>query len=429
MPIMSFLAAAFQLSRAQLAQLPDAIIGKATCAFSRHQRGKLGFGERYRFATRGVERFSTARHRWTELTDVSASQLPASLSLSAPICFAAFTFDARSAVDSVVVVPEFVLDRDHEGTWLRYIYEADTVVPSSAEIFAAFLKQLPHEPPVAAHTELTTVSAHLTQNAFQQSVAEAVEMLASDGLEKVVLARDELLSGAGPLHVPATMRALAEDNPTAWTYKVGRLLGSTPELLIARQANAAKARVLAGTVDRDVAINEQLIAEQLSDSPKQIFEHQAAVDSLVETLAPFATRLQVSDEPFVLSLPNVYHLATDVSAELTASTSILDLVAEISPTAAVGGTPRQAAMDVIWQLEAETHGMDRGLYAGAVGWLDAKGQGEFGIALRGSVIEDAHHVRIYAGGGIVDGSDPAAELAETHAKMRPMKKALRVAQQ
>ena len=180
------------------------------------------------------------------------------------------------------------------------------------------------------------------------------------------------------------------------------------------------------TIDRDVAVNEDLIAQQLSDHPKQIFEHQAAVDSLVDKLAPFATQLRTSDQPFVLSLPNVYHLATDVSAELTSETSILDLVAEINPTAAVGGTPRQPAMDAIWQLEAETHGMDRGLYAGAVGWLDAHGQGEFGIALRGSLIEDAHHVRVYAGGGIVDGSDPAAELAETHAKMRPMKKALRV---
>ena len=426
---MSFIAAAFQLSNAQVAQLPDAIIGKATCAFSRHQLGKLGFGERYRFRTRGLQRFADARDRWQELTTASPVELPAPLMPSAPICFAAFTFDARSAVDSIMIVPEFVIDRRGDGVWLRYVYCDSTAVPSSDEIFAAFVDQLPDEPAVAAETGLTAVSAQLSETAFEHSVAEAVQMLAEDDFEKIVLARDELLAGAAAFHIPATMRALAEDNPTAWTYKVANLIGSTPELLIARRANAAKARVLAGTVDRDVAVNEQLIAEQLSDSPKQIFEHQAAVDSLVETLAPFATRLHVSEEPFVLSLPNVYHLATDVSAELTSATSILDLVAEISPTAAVGGTPRKAAMEAIWQLEAETHGMDRGLYAGAVGWLDAEGQGEFGIALRGSVIEDAHHVRVFAGGGIVEGSDPAAELAETHAKMRPMKKALRVVEQ
>ena len=423
---MSFTAAAFQLSEAQVAQLPTEIIGKATCAFSRHRMGKLGFGQRYRFTTRGPERFTAARDRWTELTAEAGPELPASLTAAAPICFAAFTFDARSAVDSIVTVPKFVLDRSTDGVWLRYIYESTATPPSAETLFTTFLEELPHEPPAAEQNGLQTVSAQLSEAAFERSVAEAVQMLARHDFEKIVLARDELLTGAAPFHIPATIRALASDNPTAWTYKVENLMGSTPELLIARQANAAKARVLAGTVDRDVAVNEDLIAQQLSDHPKQIFEHQAAVDSLVDKLAPFATQLRTSDQPFVLSLPNVYHLATDVSAELTSETSILDLVAEINPTAAVGGTPRQPAMDAIWQLEAETHGMDRGLYAGAVGWLDAHGQGEFGIALRGSLIEDAHHVRVYAGGGIVDGSDPAAELAETHAKMRPMKKALRV---
>ena len=423
---MSFTAAAFQLSDAQVAQLPEEIIGKATCAFSRHQMGKFGFGERCRFTTRGVDRFAAARDQWAQLTAIPAPEVPAPWRPCAPICFAAFSFDARSAVDSVATVPKFVLDRSATATWLRYTYDVTTSVPSPETIFAAFLDELPAEPGASENTGFTTVSAQLSETAFRQSVETAVEMLAHQEFEKIVLARDELLKGTAGFHIPATMRALAADNPTAWTYKVDNLMGSTPELLIARQANAAKARVLAGTVDRDVAVSDRLIAEQLSESPKQIFEHQAAVDSLVEKLAPFATNLHVSEQPFVLTLPNVYHLATDVSAELTSTTSILDLVAEINPTAAVGGTPRQPAVDAIWHLEAQTHGMDRGLYAGAVGWLDAQGQGEFGIALRGSVIEDAHHVRVFAGGGIVHGSDPAEELAETHAKMRPMKKALRV---
>src|SRR5690625_3512955 len=135
---MSFIAAAFQLSDAQVAQLPNAIIGQASSAFSRHQLGKFGFGERYRFTTRGPERFAAARDQWTRLTDASATKLPASLSPAAPICFAAFTFDARSAVDSVMIVPKFVLDRRRDGTWLRYIYCTQTAVPSADEIFTAF---------------------------------------------------------------------------------------------------------------------------------------------------------------------------------------------------------------------------------------------------------------------------------------------------
>src|SRR5699024_9561331 len=159
LPIMSFIAAAFQLSDAQVAQLPNSIIGKATSAFSRHQLGKFGFGERYRFTTRGPERFAAARDQWSQLTNASATKLAASLKPSAPICFAAFTFDARSAVDSVMIVPKFVLDRRRDGTWLRYIYCTETVAPSADEIFSTFVEQLPDEPAVAAETQLTTVSA------------------------------------------------------------------------------------------------------------------------------------------------------------------------------------------------------------------------------------------------------------------------------
>ncbi|NWN88223.1 MAG: isochorismate synthase [Micrococcaceae bacterium] len=425
---MSFTAAAFRLTNAQRAQLPDELISQATSAFSRDRHGKLGFGERYCFTTSGAQRFTHARDHWTELTAPAVVGLPDGLAASAPICFAAFTFDARSSQASVLTVPKFVLDVSHDSSWLHYIYDIDEAVPAPAELFTAFLDEVStqSETPGTAPGEVDVLSAYMSQDDFRQAVHDAVDMIANDALHKVVLARDELVHAPTGFHLPATMRALASDNPTAWTYKVGQLLGSTPELLIARQNNAAKARVLAGTVDRDVAINDHLIAEQLSESPKQIFEHQAAVDSLVEKLAPFATDMRVSNTPFVLTLPNVYHLATDVSAELTSSTSILDLVAEINPTAAVGGTPRESALEAIWQLESVAHGMDRGLYAGAVGWFDSSGQGEFGIALRGSVIEDEHHVRLYAGGGIVDGSDAEEELAETHAKLRPMKKALRI---
>lgn len=423
---MSFTAAAFSLTDAQLAQLPSELIGKATSAFSRNRFGKLGFGERYRFTTRGPQRFANARDQWARLTATPPAQLQDGLHPGSPICFAAFSFDARSAVESVVTVPKFVLDFSADAVQLNYIYDVAENVPDRDTVFAAFLNELPDEPRGSTTAELSSNTACMSEGDFREAVDEAVTRIGHGDLSKIVLARDDRVYAPTGIHVPATMRALANENPTAWTYKVGQLIGSTPELLIARQDSAAKARVLAGTVDRDIAINEQLIAEQLSESPKQIFEHQAAVDSLVDKLAPFASDMKVSNRPFVLSLPNVYHLATDISAELTGSTSVLDLVAEISPTAAVGGTPRALALDTIWRLEAEAHGMDRGLYAGAVGWLDSNGHGEFGIALRGCVVEDQHHVRIYAGCGIVAGSDADEELAETHAKMRPMKKALRV---
>lgn len=422
---MSFTAVAFPLTDLQLAQLPPQLISKATSAFSRNRLGKLGFGERHRFVTHGRERFSKARNRWTQLTSPNVSDLPDGLVASSPICFAAFSFDARSSTNSMITVPKFVLDISVDEIWLRYIYAPVDPVPGVEEIFTQFVNELPQEHVYESHANPVSVAAYMSEQEFCVSVNEAVAMIERGEAAKIVVARDECLFSSEGFHIASTMEALAHDNPTAWTYKVGELIGSTPELLIARQGNAAHARVLAGTVDRSTAINDRILAGRLSDNPKQLFEHQAAVESLVEKLAPFATDLQVSKKPFVLALPNVYHLATDVSAELTSSTSILDLVGEINPTAAVGGTPRKAALDAIWRLEAQTHGLDRGLYAGAVGWLDADGQGEFGIALRGCVVEDQHHIRVYAGCGIVRGSNAVEELAETHAKMRPIKQALR----
>jgi len=424
---MSFTAVAFALTDPQLAQLPPLLISKATSAFSRDQLGKLGFGERHRFVTHGKQRFSDARDRWTELTSPNVSDLPDGVVASSPICFASFSFDARSRTNSLITVPKFVLDISAGEVLLHYTYAPATPVPSVEKIFAKFLNELPSEPIHDTHAYPPTapVAAYMSEQDFCASVNEAVGIIGRGEADKIVVARDERLFSVEGFDVPSTMEALARNNPTAWTYKVGGLIGSTPELLIARQNDAARARVLAGTVDRNTTLTHQMLADQLSDNPKQLFEHQAAVESLVEKLAPFATDLQASEKPFVLALPNVYHLATDVSAELTSSTSVLDLVAEINPTAAVGGTPRKTALDVIWRIEATAHGLDRGLYAGAVGWFDADGQGEFGIALRGCVVEDQHHIRVYAGCGIVRGSNADEELAETHAKMRPIKQALR----
>ena len=204
------------------------------------------------------------------------------------------------------------------------------------------------------------------------------------------------------------------------------LVGATPEILIKVDGSTAQARVLAGTLDREdePAGSTGFAATVLGGSLKQRQEHDFAVRSLTRQLAPFATDLSFPAEPFILELPNVWHLASDVTAQLASSNghlpTSLALVEALHPTAAVCGTPREDAGKLILELES----MDRGPYAGPVGWLDGAGNGEWGIALRGAVLEDPHHVRLYAGAGIVQASDPAAELAETWAKFRPMLQAL-----
>jgi menaquinone-specific isochorismate synthase len=205
------------------------------------------------------------------------------------------------------------------------------------------------------------------------------------------------------------------------------MVGATPELLIRREDTEISALVLAGTNPRgsDAAEDEALGAALLA-SAKNTEEHAYAATGVRETLAPLCDQLAADPSPFLLRLANVQHLATAVTGRLAAAgnghparPSALALAAALHPTAAVCGTPTEVAMELIRELE----GMDRARYAGPVGWVDARGNGEWGIALRCAEI-DGRRARLFAGGGIVAGSDPAAELAEAQAKFRPMQDAL-----
>jgi menaquinone-specific isochorismate synthase len=213
---------------------------------------------------------------------------------------------------------------------------------------------------------------------------------------------------------------LAAANPDCWTYAVEGLVGATPELLVSRDGDRVLSRVLAGTAPRggDPVADRRLVAGLVA-SDKDQQEHRLAVESLVEALEPHVTRLAAAAEPGVLELSNVTHLATDVTADLHDGSHVLDLLAALHPTAAVGGTPREAALTAIAELE----GMHRGRYSGPTGWVDAAGDGEWGLALRCAQLT-GRSARLFAGCGIVAGSDPAAELAETQAKFAAFQAAL-----
>jgi menaquinone-specific isochorismate synthase len=236
----------------------------------------------------------------------------------------------------------------------------------------------------------------------------------------VVIARDLIAAAEAPLDERHVLARLAAQYPTSWVYAVAGLIGATAELLIRRERDTVAARLLAGTAwPRPGGSSTASLATELLASGKNRSEHRYGVQSLAETLAPFCSQLHVPDEPSVLHLHNISHLATDVHGTLAADTPLLDLVARLHPTAAVAGSPRQAAMRLISELEP----MDRGGYLGPVGWTDAQGNGEFGVALRCAHLRDAT-ARLFAGGGIVADSDPDTEAAEVAAKFRVFRSAL-----
>jgi menaquinone-specific isochorismate synthase len=260
---------------------------------------------------------------------------------------------------------------------------------------------------------------------WQDRVARAVDKIKNENLEKVVLARFVTGTTTEEINQRNLLQQLAQEYPSTWVYSNHGLVGATPELLVRLSKSLVTSRILAGTIrktgddERDLAL-----AGSLARSSKDLEEHEYAVRSVAEALSPFCTSTNVPETPFVLHLSNVMHLATDVTGVLSDAANPVDifaLVSRLHPSAAVCGTPTEYAKRTIDEIE----GISRGRYAGPIGWIDAKGDGELGIALRcGQISNDGHSIRIYAGCGIVAGSDPEREYAESQAKLLPMRSAL-----
>ncbi|MDD7836204.1 isochorismate synthase [Paenarthrobacter sp. AB444] len=425
--------------------LPSFLVRDDVLCWSRREAGLVGYGELTRFNATGPERFLEADIWWrhlileAEITDLV--ELPG----TGPVAFGSFAFSKTSPHVSRLILPELVIGiRDGRAWATQLTFDGDPL--TEAGVLASVDRWLsgsngeestqggsdvgPSPEAVAADGSAGYLShGSLSEANWMEAVADGVEEIRAGKLEKLVLARDVVATLPAGVNAAEVLRQLAARYRECWTYGVDGLVGATPEMLIQVEGRTAQARVLAGTLDRRDADgmdgSPMEYAERvLAGSDKQRHEHEIAIDSLTRQLAPFSEAMNSHSEPFILELPNVWHLASDVKAELADIEghvpTCLALINALHPTAAVCGTPTLVAGALIRKLEH----LDRGPYAGPVGWLDAAGNGEWGIALRGAVIEDANTVRLYAGCGIVEGSQPEAELAETWAKFRPMLEAL-----
>jgi menaquinone-specific isochorismate synthase len=275
--------------------------------------------------------------------------------------------------------------------------------------------------PVRRSGTLRYADGNLPVARYRRAVAEAVRRMQAGELDKAALAHDLLAIGNAPLDARFLLGGLARRYPTCWSYAVDGLVGATPELLVRRSAGTVQSRVLAGTIWPGEGGDAAGLAAKLLGSAKDRHEHALAIDSLADALRPLCAELEVPATPSVIALHNVSHLASDVRGTLPAHApaTLLRLAEAVHPTAAVGGTPRDAAVALIAELE----GMDRGRYAGPVGWVDGEGDGELGIALRCAQL-DGPVARLFAGCGVVAGSDPDTEVREAAAKMVAVRDAL-----
>jgi menaquinone-specific isochorismate synthase len=397
-----------------IARLPQA----RSVAWIRRGEGLVGWGEAARVAIPAGEDRFTAGEKWlTELFDGAEVTDEVGLPGCGPVAFGSFTFDPTSD-GSVLVVPAVVIGRSSGRSWLTTTGDLDVLDEPVR----------PTRPPA----ELRWHDGSLTAPEWERAVCSAVARIQAGELGKVVLARDLYAAASDKIDARVLLARLAARYPDCWTFSCAGLVGATPELYIRRVGAAVSSLVLAGTTPRGGSeAEDRHLGAALLASAKDVEEHRFAVADARSALAPFCDRLDIDAQPSLLRLANVQHLATHVTGRLAAPrapwatgslgerASALALAAALHPTAAVCGTPSGAAMELIRELE----GMDRGRYAAPVGWVDAHGNGEWGIALRCAEL-DGSRARLFAGCGIVADSDPAAELAEAQTKFRAMQDAL-----
>jgi len=350
-------------------------------AWIREGMALFGWGERLRFDPGiGSDRFDRARAAVTAAPD--------------GIGFATFTFDEDEA-GSVVIIPDTVLEVTAEGT--RVLTGQASSIPESS-------------PPSAIPPG--RVSAD-DKGAWRTAMDLALKAIARGEVEKVVLSRTVEMTFDADVPVHLVAEELVDSQGRSHTFLIDGLVGSSPELLVSKHGSMVRSVSLAGSADRtDPSASISL------NSQKMAVEHSLAADSVEEALLPFCVSLD-REASRVETFADIHHLATGFEGESVPGTNVTDLVAALHPTAAVAGTPTKAAVELI--REIEDHG--RGRYAGPVGWMDDRGDGEFAIALRCGEI-DGRRVTLYTGVGLVDGSDREAELEETRIKLRPMLRAL-----
>ena len=372
----------------------------------RNGEGLVGWGIHASTKVKGANRFEDARKWWHEQLDTFEINNEVHGPGTGPVLFTSFSFDQDE--ESELVIPKVVVGTRNQNTWITWI--GNEAQPKLIE--RAIANPIPKITWRDSNTE-----------AWKEIVRTAVSEIQEDSLDKVVLAREIVADADSEIDPRSVLRNLAKEYPGTWVYANNGLVGATPELLIRLNNSMVVSRVLAGTISKTGDDDKDLaLAASLARSSKDLEEHEYAVRSVADALSPFCSSTNVPDSPFVLHLSNVMHLATDVTGAIKESHKVVDIFSilnKLHPSAAVCGTPTARAAELIKKLE----GINRRRYAGPIGWVDAKGDGEQGIALRCGYIS-GREVHAFAGCGIVAGSDAAREVAESQAKFLPIINAL-----
>ncbi|ACB76926.1 isochorismate synthase [Opitutus terrae] len=387
----------------------------------------------------GPERFAAAQRFIDETLAHTIAVGEVEAAFGGPHFFAAFAFENELAPGEPfpaarVFVPRWQVARAGSGTTAvaNLLVTPDAPLELLAEKvwrahgkFRTFEYAAP-EPPTQTADARATLKV-TDQGDYPAAVAQAIARIAAGEFSKIVLARTRTVQASEPLHPLQMLNQLRQRFPECHAFSIanGRgqsFIGATPERLARVSRGALETEALAGSAPRGASATEDArLGAELLRSDKDRREQRLVLDSIQRRLTPLGFALEFPAEPILKKLANVQHLLTPVRAVLPPHVRLLDVLAQLHPTPAVGGSPRAAAIAGIRQLE----GFSRGLYAGAIGWINARGGGEFFVGLRSALV-DGCTARLFAGAGIVAGSAPEKERAETELKFRAMQEALKL---
>lgn len=335
-----------------------------------------------------------------------------------PVAMGIMPFDPSATTS--LIVPHIVVGKDADGNcWITTVCADDE--PTDAHSSDSNFIDLA-QPPVSS-TASFDIHPVTSPDVYRAAVIAARDAVRRGDLTKAVIARAIEVVSSKPFDVHAILLRLRASFSQTYRYSIDGFIGASPELLVSIAGDVITSHPLAGTAPRtgDPAIDQQA-AEDLLASMKDQIEHRIVIDVIHDQLLPWCSYLDWEAEPSIVRVANVQHLGTRIEGRLnTAHPPILDMARQLCPTPALGGHPRELALNLISSVE----GIERGLYGGAVGWVDAFGNGAWAVAIRcAHLSHDRTRALLYAGGGIVAESDPDAELAETQAKFQAMLSAL-----
>lgn len=335
-----------------------------------------------------------------------------------PIALGSMPFDEASR--TTLIIPRVIVGKDADGnSWITTISSDGEVEAAKEEVDIRSLLASPPVPSVSTY-EIRPLTP---PSVYREAVLAARDAVRRGDITKAVIARAVEVASSEPFDIHAVLLRLKATFSQSYRYSIDGFIGASPELLLSIDDDIVASHPLAGTAPRtgDPA-EDRRAADHLLASMKDQIEHRVVIDVIHDQLLPWCSYLDWEAEPSIVQVANVQHLGTRIEGHLNKSRpALLDMVRQLCPTPALGGHPREDALRLIATVE----GRDRGAYGGAVGWVDAFGNGTWAVAIRCALLSaDRTRAQLFAGGGIVAESDPDAELAETQAKFQAMLSAL-----